>query len=67
MINVKHLAVFRAVVKTGSVSGAARVLHISQPAVTKTLHMLEESIGLRLFERIKGRLLITNEAQALKT
>ena len=65
MINVKHLAVFRAVVKTGSVSGAARVLHISQPAVTKTLHMLEESIGLRLFERIKGRLLITPEAQAL--
>jgi DNA-binding transcriptional LysR family regulator len=65
VINVKHLAVFRAVVKTGSVSGAARVLHISQPAVTKTLHMLEESIGLRLFERIKGRLLITPEAQAL--
>jgi DNA-binding transcriptional LysR family regulator len=65
MINVKHLAVFRAVVKTGSISAAARVLHISQPAVTKTLHTLEESIGLRLFERIKGRLLITPEAQTL--
>jgi len=65
MINVRHLAVFRAVVKTGSVSGAARVLHLSQPAVTKTLHLLEDEMGLQLFQRIKGRLLITPEAQAL--
>ena len=65
MINVKHLAVFRAVVKTGSISAAARLLHVSQPAVTKTLHLLEQSLGLLLFERIKGRLLITQEAQTL--
>jgi DNA-binding transcriptional LysR family regulator len=65
MINVRHLAVFRAVAKTGSVSAAARLLHISQPAVTKTLHVLEANLGLRLFERIKGRLLITPEAQTL--
>jgi DNA-binding transcriptional LysR family regulator len=64
-MNVRHLAVFRAVAKTGSVSSAARLLHISQPAVTKTLHILEESLGLQLFERIKGRLLITPEAQTL--
>lgn len=64
-VNVRHLAVFRSVARTGSVSGAARLLHISQPAVTKTLHVLEEEIGLRLFERIKGRLLITPEAQTL--
>lgn len=65
MVNVKHLGVFRMVAKTGSVSAAARMLHISQPAVTKTLHLLEESMGLKLFERIKGRLLITPEATAL--
>jgi len=65
MMNVRHLAVFRAVVKTGSVSAAARLLHISQPAVTKTLHILEENLGLLLFQRIKGRLLITPEAQTL--
>jgi DNA-binding transcriptional LysR family regulator len=65
LINVRHLAVFRAVAKTGSVSAAARLLLISQPAVTKTLHLLEESLGLLLFERIKGRLLITPEAQTL--
>jgi len=64
-LNVKHLGVFRLVAKTGSVSSAARLLHISQPAVTKTLHLLEEDLGLPLFTRIKGRLLITPEAQAL--
>lgn len=65
MVNVRHLAVFRAVAKTGAVSAAARMLHISQPAVTKTLHLLEEELGMQLFQRIKGRLLITPEAQAL--
>jgi DNA-binding transcriptional LysR family regulator len=65
MVNVRHLAVFRAVAKTGSVSAAARVLHISQPAVTKTLHLLEDGLQMPLFQRIKGRLLITPEAQAL--
>lgn len=64
-LNVKHLSIFRLVARTGSVSGAARLLHISQPAVTKTLHLLEEDLGLQLFTRIKGRLLITPEAQAL--
>lgn len=64
-LNVKHLGVFRLVAKTGSVSSAARLLHISQPAVTKTLHLLEAEIGLPLFTRIKGRLLITPEATAL--
>ena len=64
-LNVKHLGVFRLVAKTGSVSNAARLLHISQPAVTKTLHLLEAEIGLPLFMRIKGRLLITPEATAL--
>ena len=59
MINVRHLGVFRAVAKTGSVSAAARVLHVSQPAVTKTLHLLEEELQMQLFQRIKGRLLIT--------
>lgn len=39
MLNVRHLAVFHAVVKTGSVSAAARILYISQPAVTKTMYM----------------------------
>jgi len=65
MLNVRHLGVFRAVVKTGSVSAAARTLHISQPAVTKTVRLLEDEIGLPLFSRIKGRLVSTPESEAL--
>ena len=65
MLNVKHLIVFRAVVKAGSISAAARVLHISQPAVTKTVRLLEAELGLSLFLRVNGRLVLTSEAEEL--
>jgi DNA-binding transcriptional LysR family regulator len=65
VLNVKRLAVFRAVVRSGSVSAAARQLHISQPAVTKTVRLLEEEVGLALFLRVNGRLVLTPEADAL--
>lgn len=65
MINVRHLAVFRAVMKTGSVSAAARLLAVSQPAVTKTLQQIEWEIGVPLFRRIKGRLRPTPESVLL--
>jgi len=65
MINVRHLEVFRTVVKAGSVTAAARMLYISQPAVTKTLRLLEDELGLTLFSRVKGRLACTPEADAL--
>jgi DNA-binding transcriptional LysR family regulator len=65
LLNVKHLAVFRAVVQAGSVSAAARRLYISQPAVTKTIRLLESEIGLSLFLRVNGRLVLTSEAEEL--
>jgi DNA-binding transcriptional LysR family regulator len=65
MINVRHLAVFRAVMKTGSVSAAARVLNVSQPAITKTLQLVESRIGVPLFRRLKGRLHATAESMLL--
>jgi len=65
MLNVRHLEVFRTVVKAGSVSAAARMLYVSQPAVTKTLHLLEEELGLTLFLRVRGRLICTPEAELL--
>jgi Transcriptional regulator len=65
MLNLRHLEVFRTVVKAGSVSAAGRMLYISQPAVTKTLHLLESELGLTLFLRVRGRLVCTPEAEAL--
>lgn len=50
---------------TGTMSDAARLLRISQPAVSSTLNHLQDRLGVLLFERIKGRLLPTPEAATL--
>jgi DNA-binding transcriptional LysR family regulator len=64
-MNLRHMEVFRAVMATGSVRGAAQVLHVSEPAASKLLAVAEARSGCRLFERVKGRLVATPEAHAL--
>lgn len=49
--NLRHLAVFCAVARLGSVSAAARAAHLSQPAVTQAIRSLEEAFGSPLFAR----------------
>lgn len=49
----------------GTVSGAARRLNVSQPAITKSLQLLEAHLKMTLFERIKGRLQPTPDCEAL--
>ena len=64
-MRLRHLEVFHAVMRAGTVSGAARLLHISQPAVTKVLQHAEAQLGLALFERVHGKFYPTPEAQRL--
>src|SRR5262245_44105498 len=64
-MNYRQLEVFRAVMQTGSVTAAARMLNLSQPAVTKILRHAEDQLRFALFDRVKGRLVPTPEAQAL--
>lgn len=64
-MNLRQIEVFRAVMLAGSVTDAARLLHVSQPGISRMLAHIELQLGLRLFERTKGRLLPTPEAQAL--
>ncbi len=64
-INLRHLEVFHAVIETGSVTRAAAVLHVSQPAVSAVLKHFEQRLQFKLFERAGGRLRPTPEAQAL--
>ena len=64
-MNLRHMEVFRAVMLTGSISGAAEILHVSQPAVSKLLAHAARQSQLVLFERVKGRLVPTPEAQQL--
>jgi DNA-binding transcriptional LysR family regulator len=59
------MEVFRAVMLTGSINAAAKMLYVSQPAISKLVSHTETTLGLRLFERTKGRLIPTAEAQAL--
>ncbi|MBT9369797.1 pca operon transcription factor PcaQ [Rhizobium sp. CSW-27] len=50
-VKYRHLHTFVEVARQKSVVKAADVLHISQPAVTKTIRELEEALGVALFER----------------
>jgi len=64
-MNLRQMEVFRAVMLTGTVAGAAEVLHVSQPSISKSLSLSERRLGLLLFERVKGRLVSTPEAKRL--
>jgi DNA-binding transcriptional LysR family regulator len=64
-MRLRHIEVFNAVMLTGSVSGAARLVNVTQPAVSRILQHAEIQLGFSLFQRSKGRLLPTTEALAL--
>jgi DNA-binding transcriptional LysR family regulator len=64
-LNLRQIEVFRAIMVTGSVSGAARLLTVSQPAISRLLAYTEDRLGLKLFERVKGRVQPTPEARRL--
>lgn len=64
-MNLRQIEVFRAIMQNGGISGAARALHVSQPNISRLLQHTEDSLGMRLFERIKGRLYATPEARFL--
>ncbi|KAF0858477.1 LysR family transcriptional regulator [Mixta calida] len=58
MANVthRHIEIFHAVMTSGNLTAAAELLHTSQPTVSRELARFEKVIGLRLFERVRGRL-----------
>ena len=64
-MRLRHIEVFNAVMQTGSVSAAARLINVTQPAVSRTLQHAELQMGFALFQRARGRLTPTNEALAL--
>ena len=55
-INLRQVEAFKAVIENGTVSRAAEILHVSQPAMSKLIAHLEFDTGLKLFDRHKGRL-----------
>ena len=64
-ISLRQLRGFEAVVKSGSVSGAARELHLTPPAISLQLRDLESTIGIPLLERSDAGLVPTLAGQEL--
>jgi len=65
MMNLRQMEVFHAVMRSGSVSGAARMLNVTQPAVSSILQHCESQLKMKLFVRVAGRLQPTPEANAI--
>ncbi len=64
-MKLRHIELINALLQTGSLSGAARLLHIAQPSATKLLQQAEASVGFALFRRQRGRLHATQELMQL--
>lgn len=63
-MKLRNLEAFRAVMQSRSITQAAEAMHLSQPAVSKLIVELEQSIGFELFTRKRGSaLIITPEAE----
>lgn len=65
LLGLRELEVFRAVMQEGSVTAAAALLRVSQPAVSKMLQQAEARLGFALFLRQGRRLRPSAEAMAL--
>jgi DNA-binding transcriptional LysR family regulator len=67
MVSLEWYRSFVEVYRVGTVSGAARVLHLTQPAVSQHIAALESALGQSLFVRMPRRMLPTNEGKRLYT
>jgi len=63
-LNTRSLRVFVELARTGSFSGAAKALGLSQPAVSLQVQSLEKELGLTLVERSRGRCRLTEAGKA---
>lgn len=64
-INLDLYRIFYIVAKSGSISAAADVLFISQPAITFQIKKLEDQLGISLFTRTKHGMILTDEGKVL--
>ncbi len=64
-MDIQNLKAFMLVAETGSFSAAAEKLHLTQPAVSKRIALLEEQLEANLFDRIGRNVSLTEAGSAL--
>lgn len=64
-MDLRYVRTFVTVAELGTVSKAAERLHVAQPALSRQIVNLEEQLGLKLFDRVGRRLMLTSEGERL--
>ncbi len=59
-LNYHHLLYFHTIAREGSIAGAAKILRLAQPTISGQLKLLEDQLGVQLFERKRGGLDLTD-------
>lgn len=62
-LNYHHLHYFWVVAKEGGITPAAELLHLSQPTLSTQIQKLEQSLGIKLFDRTGRSLVLTDTGQ----
>jgi len=65
MLTLRQIEVIRAILVTGTVGGAARLLNVSSPGISRVMKHAESIAGIRLFSREAGRYAPTREAASI--
>jgi DNA-binding transcriptional LysR family regulator len=64
-MNLRHLRAFATIADAGGFVRASTRLHLSQPALSRQIHALEEELGVPLFDRLGHRVQLTSEGEDL--
>lgn len=63
MLTLRQIEVIRAIMVTGTIAGAAKLLNVSAPGISRLMKYTEDTLGVRLFNRRHGRYVPTPEAR----
>jgi DNA-binding transcriptional LysR family regulator len=63
-MELDHIEAFLAIIRRGGFTRASAHLHLSQPAISRRIHLLESELGAPLFERIRSGVVLTEAGRA---